>query len=694
MCGILGITVISGTSLTDRQLRLITRDLFVFSESRGKEASGLVVCDSDCFHVLKSALPASVLLKRPEYEKLTRSAFSAVHEGNGRESYVTLIGHSRMATDGSQYDENNNQPVTRSGMTVVHNGIVVNNEEIWEKNQDITRHCQIDTEVIPALIRKFLGSGCSIFLAVQKTIASLKGMLSIALLLEDYDVLVLATNNGSLYTAYAPETGVFLFASEELILQRIMKRPFIPEQLREEVQIRKVEPNNIYIVDMKTIQPVRLSLNDGCEQLPHACNPRVAPRELIKEEGIKPKAQRLTIGQSLVGRRAGLDGEIADYLQGIAARFPYDTSWSDSLRRCSRCILPETMPFIRFDANGVCNYCGHYRPIPFKGKDALLEIADRHRRKDGKPDCVVGVSGGRDSLHSLHYVKNVLGLNPVAYTYDWGMVTDLARRNISRICGKLGVEHILISADISWKRKNVKKNVTAWLKKPHLGMIPLFMAGDKQYYYFLAKVRNQIGASLSILGENMLERTDFKTGFAGSPPHWDPEHVYTLPLMSKLKLMGFYGSQYLCNPGYINGSILDTLWAAASYYAMERNYLNLYTYIPWLEEEVNSTLINDYEFELATDTRSTWRIGDGTAAFYNYIYYRVAGFTENDTFRSNQIREGLISREDALSRVKEENKPRFETIFWYLHIIELGIALEEVLEKVGSIPRIPLRNAV
>ena len=57
------------------------------------------------------------------------------------------------------------------------------------------------------------------------------------------------------------------------------------------------------------------------------------------------------------------------------------------------------------------------------------------------------------------------------------MVTDLARRNVARITGQLGIEHILISADINQKRRYIRKNVSAWLKQPHLGLVPLFMAG-------------------------------------------------------------------------------------------------------------------------------------------------------------------------------------------------------------------------
>ena len=50
-----------------------------------------------------------------------------------------------------------------------------------------------------------------------------------------------------------------------------------------------------------------------------------------------------------------------------------------------------------------------------------------------------------------------MGLNPIAYTYDWGMVTDIARRNQARLVGKLGVEHIIVSADITLKRNNIRK---------------------------------------------------------------------------------------------------------------------------------------------------------------------------------------------------------------------------------------------
>ena len=340
-----------------------------------------------------------------------------------------------------------------------------------------------------------------------------------------------------------------------------------------------------------------------------------------------------------------------------------------SLKRCSLCILTEKMPFINFDQYGVCNYCNNYRPQKIKG---INKLQDLFKSSKNDLDCLVTLSGGRDSSFGLHVIKKILGLNPIAYTYDWGMVTDLARRNQMRMCGKLGVEHILVSADIIKKRQNIKKNVSAWLKKPTLGMVPLFMAGDKQYFHWSNRIAKQSKLKKIIMSENLLETTKFKTGFTGIKPTFGTENTYTLTLRNKFEMLFYYSKKFIENSAYLNTSLLDTFGGFLSYYALDHNYINLFEYIKWDEDEINNTLINEYNWETSKDSHSTWRIGDGTASFYNYIYYTIAGLTENDTFRSNQIRENHISRNDALELSIKDNTPQFDNIDWYLNTIDLN----------------------
>ncbi|HEY5125076.1 MAG TPA: glucosamine 6-phosphate synthetase, partial [Ignavibacteria bacterium] len=186
------------------------------------------------------------------------------------------------------------------------------------------------------------------------------------------------------------------------------------------------------------------------------------------------------------------------------------------------------------------------------------------------------------------------------------------------------------------------------------------------------------------LGENLLETTNFKTGFCGIKPKFGNSNTYSLSLNDKFKMIAHYGKQYLINPAYINSSLFDTLDSFKSYYLIQHKNLNIYNYIKWDEKVITDVLINEYNWETDPGTRTTWRIGDGTAAFYNYIYYMVAGFTENDTFRSNQIREEDLVREEALELSKIENKPRWDSIQWYCRTI--GIDFNNTLNTINQIP--------
>ena len=64
----------------------------------------------------------------------------------------------------------------------------------------------------------------------------------------------------------------------------------------------------------------------------------------------------------------------------------------------------------------------------------------------------------------------------------------------------------------------------------------------------------------------------------------------------------------------------------------------------------------------------------------------VAGFTEHDTFRSNQIRAGAITRAEAAELVREENRPRFESIEWYADII--GFDCNNAIRIINNIPKL------
>jgi hypothetical protein len=141
------------------------------------------------------------------------------------------------------------------------------------------------------------------------------------------------------------------------------------------------------------------------------------------------------------------------------------------------------------------------------------------------------------------------------------------------------------------------------------------------------------------------------------------------------------------NPRYLNTSVWNTVGSFISRSIIpHRDYYHLFDYYRWDETEIEKLVREEYQWETAIDTQTTWRIGDGTAPFYNYIYYTVAGFSEYDTFRSNQIREGMMTREEGMRLVMLENRPRYASLKWYLDILNLDFT--STIKRINSIPKL------
>jgi hypothetical protein len=246
-----------------------------------------------------------------------------------------------------------------------------------------------------------------------------------------------------------------------------------------------------------------------------------------------------------------------------------------------------------------------------------------------------------------------------------------------------------LPADIRSKRNNVKKNILAWLKSPHLGMVPLFMAGDKDFISNSQIVKNELNSRLEIFAFNLHEKTQFKEEFTNFKM-WEDQgssknYGEQLKLSSQIKMLFFYGSQFLKNPKYLNSSLIDSFKGFFNYYHSGTNYIQFYEYIEWNENKINNTLVNNYGWITAKDTSTTWRIGDGTAAFYNLIYFLFAGFTENDVLRSNLIRQKQLLRSEALKMTLHENQIRFPTLDWYLKLFDLD--LEIILKQLVKLSK-------
>ena len=115
---------------------------------------------------------------------------------------------------------------------------------------------------------------------------------------------------------------------------------------------------------------------------------------------------------------------------------------------CSRCIYDNSIPYIHFNENGVCNYCLQFDeldkmyPTGEEGMAYLKQLAAQIKKeqKNKKYDVVVGVSGGTDSSYMMYLAKEVLGLRVLAAHFDNTWNSKIAVENIRCVTEQLGID--------------------------------------------------------------------------------------------------------------------------------------------------------------------------------------------------------------------------------------------------------------
>lgn len=120
----------------------------------------------------------------------------------------------------------------------------------------------------------------------------------------------------------------------------------------------------------------------------------------------------------------------------------------ENIHWCSNCLTMSTRPRITFDERGWCNACVWTEKKKTLDWDArqrdLKNLLDKHRRNDGRFDCLVPVSGGKDGSYVAYNLKHKYGMNPLAVTVTPALSLELGDRNL-RAFVESGYNHISIN---------------------------------------------------------------------------------------------------------------------------------------------------------------------------------------------------------------------------------------------------------
>jgi N-acetyl sugar amidotransferase len=157
------------------------------------------------------------------------------------------------------------------------------------------------------------------------------------------------------------------------------------------------------------------------------------------------------------------------------------------IRYCSRCVYPETKPDLHFNESGVCSACiaaeEKDKGIDWKQREKdFFQIVEHYRLPKGKLgyDCLIPVSGGKDSTYQAYFMKEVCGLNPLCVCFETTAVTKLGQKNLDNL-SKMGMDVIHFKKNNAVYKKMVVesfKRIGDEMWPNHIGIftIPVMMA--------------------------------------------------------------------------------------------------------------------------------------------------------------------------------------------------------------------------
>jgi hypothetical protein len=331
--------------------------------------------------------------------------------------------------------------------------------------------------------------------------------------------------------------------------------------------------------------------------------------------------------------------------------------------RCSRCVLPGTIPYINFDEHGVCNYCREYDKnkskidinYSLKGEKfrGLVDEAVRKRVENGsKYDALVPISGGRDSSYVAWELSKRLKI--LCVHYDNPFSSSQTKVNVDHLTKTIKADLVTFKHPHDRHAKSFKANLKAWLKKPELATMGLMCLACKPMYLEFFKIARKNRIGFIIDGSNPNESTTFKIearGGRGAASHFSWKSFITNFGGKTISNVRYFKA---CNliPAIHTFLSLDGNTAYLEWKYPDITKLGYFYFHPYREKEINECL-REIGWEKAKDNKSPWRFDCEIDSLKNYLFQKVIGANEKDDLFSKNIRWGLMTREEAMNRLEE-----------------------------------------
>ena len=320
------------------------------------------------------------------------------------------------------------------------------------------------------------------------------------------------------------------------------------------------------------------------------------------------------------------------------------------MKYCQKCLQPNTRPNTIFASKGICPACNYYEAVQEvdwqERYEILLNIFKNNPRKKGKyHDCIIGVSGGKDSTRQALFLRDKLDINPllVCLSYPPEQVTERGVDNLSNLIN-LGFDTV-ISAPAP----------KTWRKLKHEGFHRFtnsFRSTEMALFSSVPQIAIKYGINLIMWGENPgLQLGDMKTlGSTG----YDGNNLRYMNTLSS-------GLEWMTKCGFLEKELLPYIYPHASdfdKYNLQIVYLGWFLGDWSLVNNATYSCGNGLEIrsdgvEKTGDLYGVTALDEDFTPVNQLIKYYKYGFGRVTDYVNEEIRLGRISRENAIKLVEE-----------------------------------------
>lgn len=342
----------------------------------------------------------------------------------------------------------------------------------------------------------------------------------------------------------------------------------------------------------------------------------------------------------------------------------------DNLKYCIRCCMPETQEGIKFDEMGICQACqSSEQKIHIdwvEREQELRKLLDNAKSNAGTNyDCIVPISGGKDSAFQLYVLTKVYGMKPLAVTFSHNWFSETGWYNLQNALQQFNVDHIMFTPNRDLVNRLARKSLegigdSCWHCHAGVGAFPLQVA-----------VRFNI--PLLIWGESIAEAS-------GRASYKDPVHKFDRDYFTKVSAK-LKPSEMVCE--YLterdlypfNVPSLEEIEKVGVY------GIHLGDYIFWDEERQTEFISEHYGWK-ETEMEGAYKGYKSAecimAGMHDFTCYLKRGYGRSTFQACLDVRNGLLTREEGFQLASKIDSERPGALDYYLKIT--GMKEEEFYE--------------